>query len=102
MTRDEIKERARELKVEGDGRSNRAVWLILAEELPEDLRPSLHTVSTWCRGLADQRHNRRRTYTEEETRERKRAYMREYARKRRQDPEYVKRRQAYMREYYER
>lgn len=100
MTRDEIKERARSLKVEGDGRTNRAVWLILAEELPEAERPSLYAITTWCRGLADQRRLRR--YSAEEARERKRTYQREYARKRRQDPDYKRRRQAYMRGYYER
>ena len=88
MTRDEIKERARQLKTEGAGRSNKAVRAILAEELPADQCPSLHLVSEWCRGLADQRRARARVYTYEEAAERKRAYQREYARRRRQDPEY--------------
>ena len=104
MTKDEIKERARQLKTEGAGRSNKAVRSILAEELPANRCPSLYLVSEWCRGLADQRHNResisseeaagladqRRVcaYTLEEAAERKRIYQREYARRRRQDPEY--------------
>lgn len=88
MTRDEIKDRARQLKTEGMGRSNRAVRAILAEELPAGQCPSLHLVSEWCRGLADQRRARERAYSYEEAAERKRAYHREYARRRRQDPEY--------------
>ena len=87
MTRDEIKERARQLKTEGAGRSNKAVRAILAEELPADQCPSLYQVSEWCRGLADQRHNRE-SISSEEAAERKREYQREYARRRRQDPEY--------------
>ena len=86
MTRDEMKDRARHLKTEDAGRSNRAVRAILAEELPADQCPSLHLVSEWCRGLADQR--RVYAYTAEEAAERKRIYQREYARRRRQDPEY--------------
>ena len=95
MTRDEIKERARQLKTEGAGRSNKAVRAILAEELPADQCPSLYLVSEWCRGLADQRKQKERVYSYEEAAERKRIYQREYARRRRQDPEY----RALMAEY---
>lgn len=94
MTRDEIKERARQLKTEGAGRSNKAVRAILAEELPDDQCPSLYQVSEWCRGLADQRHNRE-SISSEEAAEVKRIYQREYARRRRLDPEY----RALMAEY---
>ena len=87
MTKDEIKDRARQLKTEGAGRSNKAVRSILAEELPANRCPSLYLVSEWCRGLADQRHNRE-SISSEEAAERKRIYQREYARRRRQDPEY--------------
>jgi hypothetical protein len=87
MTKDEIKDRARQLKTEGAGRSNKAVRSILAEELPANRCPSLYQVSEWCRGLADQRHNRE-SISSEEAAERKRIYQREYARRRRQDPEY--------------
>jgi len=86
MTRDEIKERARQLKTEGAGRSNEAVRAILAEELPADQCPSLHLVSEWCRGLADQR--RVCAYTLEEAAERKRTYQREYQRRRRKSAKF--------------
>ncbi len=86
MTRDEIKERARQLKTEDAGRSNKAVQAILAEELPADQCPSLYQVSEWCRGLADQR--RVCAYTLEEAAERKRIYHREYKRRRNKDPKY--------------
>ena len=98
MTRDEIKERARQLKTEGAGRSNKAVRAILAEELPADQCPSLYQVSEWCRGLADQRHNRE-SISSEEAAEIKRIYQREYARRRRLDPEYRASMAEYARRY---
>lgn len=98
MTRDEIKERARQLKTEGAGRSNKAVRAILAEELPADQCPSLHLVSEWCRGLADQR--RACEYTLEEAAEIKRIYQREYQRRRRQNPEHREINNQRAREYH--
>ena len=98
MTRDEIKERARQLKTEGAGRSNKAVRAILAEELPADQCPSLHLVSEWCRGLAEQR--RVCEYTLEEAAEIKRIYQREYQRRRRQNPEHRELNNQRAREYH--
>ena len=99
MTRDEIKDRARQLKTEGAGRSNRAVRAILAEELPADRCPSLYQVSEWCRGLADQRHNRE-SISSEEAAEIKRIYQREYQRRRRQNPEHRELNNQRAREYH--
>jgi len=100
MTRDEIKERARQLKTEGAGRSNKAVRAILAEELPADQCPSLHLISEWCRGLADQRKQRERIYSDEEAAERKRIYQREYQRRRRQDAKFRELNKERAKEYH--
>lgn len=100
MTRDEIKERARQLKTEGAGRSNKAVRAILAEELSADQCPSLHLVSEWCRGLADQRRARARVYTYEEAAERKRTYQREYQRRRRQEAKFRELNKERAKEYH--